>query len=331
MKNKVMSGAALLSAAALSLGVIGCAPNQPKSAPSANLGAAKTTAAGNFKIGYLHFSYTIPQVQAIIGAADKEAKKVGITVMEEDGQGSAQKQATDALNFLVQHVNALLVEPVSPSGIVPVIKKYHDAGVPVIGVTLPVAKEGQKYLTSFVGPDNVAGGIDAAKLMKQALGKKGGTVAVIEGAPGTVTTIDRTNGFVQGLKGSNVKIVAMQASPWDRTKAMNIMQDFLSKYPHLNGVFAESDDMAMGAIQAIKQAGKTGQIVVIGHDGSKEAVQAIKDGTMYGTVTEPLLWEGKTAIDVAYKVLHHQPVKKWYKTPVTLLTKKNVNGYTGAF
>lgn len=327
--------ASALSMVALAVLAVGCGPTIAggnSTAPvNSTAGAASTVNTSKIKLGYLHFSFTIPQVQAIIGSANKEAKKQGVTVIQEDGQGDAQKQSTDASNLLVQHVNALLVEPVDPSGIVPVVKKYYNAGVPVIEVTLPIAKEGEKYIKSFIGPDNVSDGKNAAKLMKQALGSKGGTVVVIEGAPGTVTTNDRTAGFVAGLKGSNVKVVSMQASPWDRTKALNIMQDFLSKYPNLSGVFAESDDMAMGAIQAIKQAGRTGHVVVIGHDGSKEAVQAIKAGTMYGTVTEPLLWEGQKAIDVALDVLHGKHVQKWYKDPVTLLTKANLASYHAAF
>ncbi|MEB3100576.1 sugar ABC transporter substrate-binding protein [Ferviditalea candida] len=309
-------------------------PSNPANSPAGTSSAAPSTSeskrSSDIKIGSLHFSFTIPQVQAVIKAQDDKAKELGISTVQLDGQGDAQKQTQQLNNLLVQKVDAVLIEPVDPKGVIPMLKKFHDAGIPVIDSILPVDEEGMQYVTTFIGVDNVQDGNNAAKLMKEAL-PGGGTVVIIEGAPGTTSAVERTKGFEEGLKDSNIKIVGKQASPWDRTQALHIMQDFLVKYPDLSGVFVHSDDMAMGALQAIKSAGKLGQIKVIGHDGSKEAVQAIQDGSMYGSVVELLVWEGQKGVEVAKDIAEGKPVEKRYIHEPFLLTKKNLADYQAAF
>lgn len=309
-----------------SSGTSGNVSNSNTSSPS----ASKTKNLADIKIGSLSFSFTIPQVQVGIKAQDAKVKELGINVVNLDSQGDAQKQTQQLNNLLVQKVDAVIVQPVDPKGIIPILKKFHDAGIPVINSVLPIDEEGMQYVTSFVGVNNIQDGQNAAKLMKEAL-PDGGTVAIIEGAPGTTSAVERSKGFEDGLKDSNIKVVDKQASPWDRTKAMHIMQDYLTKYPDLSGVFVHSDDMAMGALQAIKAAGKLGKIKVVGHDGSKEAVDAIQDGSMYGSVVEPLEWEAQKCVEVAKDAIDGKQVQKRYVPDPFLLTKKNLADYKGAF
>ncbi|MBX5437140.1 MAG: sugar ABC transporter substrate-binding protein [Alicyclobacillaceae bacterium] len=279
------------------------------------------------RIGALWFAYTLQPVQAVLRGEQQEAKKLGVQVINLDGRGDVQTQAQQAANLLVQHVDAVILNPIDPVSIVPYVKKFHDAGIPVIVQSLNLPPSAQKYMTSFVGTDGVEAGRQCAQLMKKALGPQGGGVVVLEGAPGSSSSIQRFQGFKAALQGSNIKILGAQTTDWDRSKAMAIMQDFLTKYPDIQGVFAEDDDVAMGALQAIRAAGKIRQIKVIGFDGSKEAVKAIRSGEMYGTVSQPLVEEGAIDVRLALDALNGKKVPKWYKVKMRTLTKHTLKGY----
>lgn len=293
---------------------------------SANAG---NTSKGSYKIGALWSSLAVPPVKVIVDAGTKKAAELGGELVNMDAQFDPFNQATQAKNLISQKVDAVLVNVIDPEGIVPSLKAIHEAGIPVIIGTLPVSPQADPYITSFIGPDNVAAGKLAGELMVKALGGKGGDIAIIEGDPG-LTVTDRTAGFKQGLA-ENIKVLDIQTSKWDRAKALSIMQDFLSKYPNLNGVFVHNDDMAMGAIQAIKQAGKQDQVKVIGFGGTKEAVGALKSGDMFGTVTEDLVWTAEKEIEVAIAAKKGEPVEKKIIVPTGKLTKENLEGYVPTY
>lgn len=284
-----------------------------------------------YKIGSLRFAFDIPAEQAIITGQKAAAEKFGVKLIIEDGQGNAQTQMKQALNLITQQVDAVIISPVDPIGIIPAVKKFHEAGIPVITAALDVAPEGKQYVASLVGPDNIAVGKAAAQLMKEAVGKDGGKVVIIQGAKGSQMEIDRTKGFKDELQGSNIEVVDEQASPWDRKKALSIMQDFITKYPDLKGVFGQDDNLAMGAVQAIKQAGKVGEIQVVGYNGTKEALQAIDEGAMYGTGSQPLIWEGEMDVKVAIDAIEGKPVEKWYKDEIKFLKKGQIGDYAAPF
>lgn len=314
-------------------GFLGAFALSVPAAPAALGGNPKTQAntSHSYRIGALWFSFTIPAVQAVIRGEHEEAKRLGVQTIDLDGQGDPQIQAQQAANLLIQHVDAVIINPIDPVSIVPYVKKFYQAGIPVIAEEMNVAPSGRKYITTFVGPDDVQVGRLCAQLMKKALGPGGGNVVVIEGAAGASSTLKRLQGFQEGIKGTKIKILAMQTTNWDRKKAMTAMQDFLTKYPDIDGVFGEDDDVALGAIQAIKAAGRAGKIKVIGHDGSKEAVDAIKRGEMYGTVSQPLVQDGITDVKAAVAALQGKKVPAWYKDRMIMLTKRNLKGYVPPF
>ncbi|MEB3103532.1 sugar ABC transporter substrate-binding protein [Ferviditalea candida] len=349
MKRSMKSSLVFIAIISMLIVAAGCGKSN-QAAPAANSDAGKQGAASatgapgassapsapspeskKYKIGSLRFAFDIPAEQAIITGQKEAAAKLGVDLIVEDGQGNAQTQMKQALNLLTQKVDAVIISPVDPIGIIPAVKKFHDAGIPVITAALDVAPEGKQYVTSLVGPDNIAVGKADAQLMKEALGKDGGKVVIIQGAKGSQMEIDRTKGFKDELQGSNIQVVDEQASPWDRKKALSIMQDFITKYPDLKGVYGEDDNLAMGAVQAIKQAGKVGQIQVVGYNGTKEALQAIDEGAMYGTGSQPLIWEGQMDIQVAIDAIQGKPVQKWYKDEIRFLKKGQIGDYVAPF
>ena len=323
MKKRLTSFALLM----LSLvTMVGCSASNQGASGS----GASDSSKGGYAIGALWSTTSIPPVQVILKTAEAEAGKVNTKIANMDAQMDPQTQATQARNLITQKVDAVFVNVIDPEGIVPSLKEFHEANIPVIIGTLPVSKQGDPYITSFVGPNNIEAGKIAGGLMVEALGGSGGKIAIIEGAPG-ITVQDRTAGFLQGLEGKGVEVLDTQTSQWDRSRALSIMQDFLSKYPDLDGVFVHNDDMAMGAIQALKQAGKLSDVKVIGFGGTFEAVAAIEAGEMYGTVAEDLVWTAEKQVEVALAAIKGEQVDKLVEVPTFGLTKANLKDFTPTY
>jgi ribose transport system substrate-binding protein len=166
--------------------------------------------------------------------------------------------------------------------------------------------------------------------MVKALNGKG-KVAHIQCQLGAVNAQKRGQGFEEALKGTNVKVVVKRPADSRRDKALQVMEDILQRHPDLDGVFAQNDEMALGALQAIEAAGKLGKIKVIGFDGNKDALEAIKAGKMLATVAQQPEEMGKMAVDIALKVLKGEKVEKNIYVPVKLVTKENVDEFLSKF
>ncbi|MDT8860742.1 sugar ABC transporter substrate-binding protein [Alkalihalobacillus sp. MEB130] len=300
--------------------------SSPDTAPAEDV----DTSDSEFVIGALWSATSVPPVQVILNRIEEVAAEANGTIVNMDAQFDPQTQATQARNLLTQGVDAVFVNVIDPEGIVPSVKELEEAGIHVIVGTLPVSPSANDYIASFVGPDNIKAGNLAAELMQEAL-VDGGKVAIIEGDPG-ITVTERTAGFEQALEGTNIEILEKQVSEqWDRSRALSIMQNYLTKYPDLDGIFVHNDDMAMGAIQALRQEGKLDQVTVISLGGTFEAVDAIEAGEMYGTVTEDLVWTAEMQMDVALKVINGEEVDKVVDVPLGKLTKDNLDSFTPTY
>lgn len=305
-------------------------PGSSTPAPGSSTDSGGGSGDVEYTIGALWSSTAVPPVQVIKNRIEAVAEDTNSTIVNMDAQFDPQTQATQARNLLTQGVDAVFVNVIDPEGIVPSIRELYEAGIHVIVGTLPVSPSAQDYITSFVGPDNIKGGKEAGELMLEALGGAGGKVAIIEGDPG-VTVTDRTEGFMLALEGTNVEVLEKQTSQWDRARALAIMQDYLTKYPDLNGVFVHNDDMALGAIQALRQEGKLDQVTVIGFGGTFEAVDAMKAGDMYGTVAEDLVWTAEMQMEVAIKSINGENVDKFVEVPVSKLRVEDLDSYTPTY
>ena len=263
-----------------------------------------------FRIGALWPTAAIAPVQSKIQATEDEGRKLGVEIITLDAQFDPQKQSQQALDLITQKVDGVLIDIIDPQAIVPSVKKLYEAGIPVIVTTLPIAEEGKDYLASFIGSDNVYSGRLAGELMKEALGEKGGNVVIIEGAASSIIVQERTAGFKEALQGSNIKILDIQSSPWDRQKAMDIMQNFLTKYSDLQGVFVEHDSMVPGVVQALRQAGRLDEVKIVGFGATYDGVDLMKEGLMYGSVTEDLDWQSREGVRKMVEILEGKQVDK---------------------
>jgi ribose transport system permease protein len=194
----------------------------------------------------------------------------------------------------------------------------------VVGVDRGVNKA---ETAALVASDNVAGGKLGAKALAEKLGGKG-KIVILQGLAGTSASRERGAGFAEGLKAyPGIEVVARQPADFDRTKGLDVMTNLLQAHPDVQGVFAENDEMALGAIKALgSKAGKSVQ--VIGFDGTPDGLKAVKEGTMYASVAQQPKELGRIAVENALKAAEGEKVLETVKVPVKVVTKENVDEFT---
>lgn len=262
--------------------------------------------------------------------AEDAAKRldVDLTVQAAERETDVEKQMQIIENLVETGVNALAIAPSGSKEIVPAVGKAKAAGIPVIivddKIDGPTAAAAGVKQDAYVGSDNVEGGRIAGRYLVQITGGKA-NVAVLEGIPGHQTGDARLKGFreiVQAHPG--VTIVTSQTANWERDQGFNVFQNMLQANPNIDAVFACNDMMALGAVEAIRAAGKTGKIRVIGFDAIDDARKAIAAGTMDGSVAQYPSEMGRIAVENAVKLIHHEPVQAETATKLEMITKQNL-------
>ena len=254
--------------------------------------------------------------------AEEAAQKLGVNLVVQaaDREIDVERQMQIIENLIERKVNALCIAPSGSREIVPVIVKANKANIPVLIVDTRADEQaltaaGGKIAT-FIGSDNYDGGKIAGAFLAEKLGGQG-NVVVLEGIPGHETGDARLRGFREAIaKSPGLKIVASQPANWERDQGFNVFQNILQAHPEVNGLFACSDLMALGATEAIAAAGKTGKIVVVGFDAQPEARAAIQKGAMAATVAQFPARMGRTAVENAAKLLRGEPISAF--TPVAI-------------
>jgi len=216
-----------------------------------------------------------------------EAAKLGITELKvTNAQSQFSKQITDVQQLIAQGVQLLVIAPLNSDGWEPVLQQAAEKKIPIITVDRQInAKPCDDYLT-FIGSDFYEQGKRAADRMIEALGGKG-KVAILLGSPGNNVTTERTNGFKDRVKeqAPEIEISFEQTGEFAREKGQQVTEQLIQSNPDINGIYAENDEMALGAVTALKGAGKEpGDIKIVSVDGTRSAVQAIVDGWLYAVI-----------------------------------------------
>jgi ribose transport system substrate-binding protein len=254
--------------------------------------------------------------------AEEAARKAGVTLLVQaaEREVDVERQMQIIENLIQRKVSALCIAPSGSREIVPVIVKANQAGIPVVIVDTradekALAEAGGKVAT-FIGSDNYDGGRIAGAFVVEKLGGRG-NVAILEGIPGHETGDARLRGFREVVgQAPGVRIVASQPANWERDQGFNVFQNILQANSGVNALFACSDLMALGALEAIAAAGQSGRIVVVGFDALPEARAAIQKGTMAATVAQFPARMGATAVENAAKLLRGGTVEAF--TPVAI-------------
>ena len=287
-------------------------------------------AGGPPKIAFVMKTVNNPFFIEMQKGAEQAAQRLGVNLIVQaaDREVDVEKQMQIVENLIQAKVAALCVTPSGSREIVPAIDKANRAGIPVVIVDTRVdekaLKESHGQIAAFIGSDNYEGGKVAGEFLAKRLGGKG-KVAVLEGIPGHETGDSRLRGFRDAIKATpEIQIVASQTANWERDQGFNVFQNILQAHPDIQAVFACSDLMALGAVEAIAAARKTGQILVVGFDALAEARKAVEQGTMEATVAQSPATMGELAVENAYRLLKGEQIKPEITVPIKLITKENV-------
>ena len=267
--------------------------------------------------------------------AEDAARKLGVnlTVQAAEREVDVEKQMQIIENLIQGKVAALCVTPSGSKEVVPAIVKANKAGIPVLIVDTRVNQEALQSaggkVAGFIGSDNLEGGRVAGEFVAKKLGGKG-KVAILEGIPGHETGDSRLKGFREVIaRHPGIEIVSSQTANWERDQGYNVFQNMLQAHPDIQALFACSDLMALGALEAIAAARKTGKIIVVGFDAFSEAREAVNKGTMDATVAQSPYEMGRTAVENAWKVLKGEKIQEDISLGVELITKENANAASG--
>jgi simple sugar transport system substrate-binding protein len=272
--------------------------------------AASSTPAKALTIGFAQTGAESAWRTANTKSMQDEAKKRGITLQFSDGQGKQENQIAAVRNFIAQGVDVIVIAPVVETGWQPVLREAKMANIPVIDSDRQMTVTDPSLYACFIGSDfKTEGKMVADWVGAHANGK--GRILEISGTPGSAPAIDRHQAFVDTIaKYPGLTIIDSQSGDFRRASAKEVMEAFIKKYGrNFDIVYAHNDDMALGALQALEEAGiQPGKdVMVVSIDGTKEAVQAVADGKMNCVVecnplTAPLIY------DAAQKIVAGQPV-----------------------
>jgi ribose transport system substrate-binding protein len=222
-------------------------------------------------------------------------------------------------------LDALVILPYTSEELTQPVKAIKDMGtfITVVDRGLTDASIQDLYLAG----DNIAVGTNTAKYMIDKLGGKG-DIVVLRGIP-TVIDDERIKGFEDTIKGTDIKVLDMQYAHWNSDEAFKLMQDYLAKYPHIDAVWANDDDMLLGVLEAVKQSGRTDIKLALGGNGMKDIVKKVIDGdamTPVETPYPPAMIKTAIYMTVA-NLVAHAPVRGTVKLDAPLITKDNAAEY----
>jgi ribose transport system substrate-binding protein len=242
------------------------------------------------------------------GAREAE-KELDVTVraLTPEEETDIQDQIGLVEDMIAKKVDAILVAPAGSKEIVPSLVKAKQAGVVVLNLDNRVDRDAAAAagleLDAYVGADNQQGGFLAGDKLARMMGREG-TVAMLEGIPGVDNAEARKRGFEEAMaQYPGIEIVQSQTARWKQEEALDVMQDILQNHPDLDGLFCANDMMALGAIQAIEDAGKTGALFVASYDNLEAAQQAIMDDKLHITIEQHPDIMGKVGVQYAVRLL----------------------------
>lgn len=257
-----------------------------------------------------------------------ERLSVNLIVQAAEREVDVEKQMQIIENLLQRKVDVLCVTPSGSKEIVPAIVKANRKGIPLIMVDTRVDSatlhEAGGEIAAFIGSDNFEGGKIAGEYIVKRLGGRG-KVAILEGIPGHETGDSRLRGFHHVVdEEPGIEIVTSQTANWERDQGFNVFQNILQSHPEVQALFACSDLMALGAVEAIAAAGKTGEIIVVGFDAFTEAREAIQKDKMDATIAQYPDEMGRLTIENGYRLINGERIPENIPVKIGLITKESL-------
>lgn len=325
----------IMMAAAMVYSMAGCTPAvketepQKKTETSAGQSEAKAESQtvkaeeekGSEKllVGVLVYNDKNEYIQKLLAGAQEKCDEYGYDMVSYSADKDTAKEITNMEDVLSLKPQVIIYNPVDSDAAEATVSLANAAGVPVITVDRE-ANGGE--IAAHIASDNVYGGELAGQYIVELLGSEGGEVVEIQGQAGTSAARDRGEGFHNIVdKNSAIQVVASQIGNWDKAEAMAIMENSLQAYPDVKAVFAHSDQMALGAMEACNNAGKK-DIYIVGFDADDDAVAAVKSGDMAATIEQLPTLMGEKGIEIAHEYLDGKELDKYQTVEVNLITTK---------
>lgn len=228
--------------------------------------------------------------------------------------------------MIANRVDALVIAPANSEALVPVCKKAADAGIVVVNIDNKLdnkALAGKRLKVPFVGPNNRAGAKLAGECLAAKL-KAGQEVAIVEGAPGAFNGIQRKLGFEDAMKAVGATIVSSQTGRWETAPAQTVVAGMITEFPELKAILCANDNMALGAVAALKASGKLGQVMVVGYDNIAAVQTLVRDGKVLCTVDQHADKIAVFGIETALDIVARKAPPADRETPVDLVTAKSL-------
>ena len=246
--------------------------------------------------------------------AQKEADKLGYNLVVLDSQNNPAKELANVQDLTVRGTKILLINPTDSDAVGNAVKMANQANIPVITLDRQATKGD---VVSHIASDNVLGGKIAGDYIAKKAGE-GAKVIELQGIAGTSAARER---FQQAVAAHKFNVLASQPADFDRTKGLNVMQNLLTAHPDVQAVFAQNDEMALGALRALQTAGKS-DVMVVGFDGTPDGEKAVNDGKLAATIAQLPDQIGAKGVETADKVLKGEKVQAKYPVDLKLVVKQ---------
>ncbi|CAN7332237.1 sugar ABC transporter substrate-binding protein [Devosia sp. LjRoot16] len=261
---------------------------------------------------------------AVEAGAKAKAAELGVEVIvvAPPAESDVQAQITQIEDLIAQKVDGIALAPTDPNALAPVVDAAKAAGIPVVFVDTRGTNEG----VTFIGTNNEVGAALAADFMCKNL-PAGSDVAILQGLVSQSTGQARAEGSKKGLEACGLKVVAEQTAEWDRAKGLSVTENILAGNPNIKGIFGSNDNMALGAVEALKAAAKLADVMVVGFDANPDAAASILAGEMTASVAQAPGNMGGFGIQALVDLKAGKTLEPWIDTGTVLVTKDNAADY----
>lgn len=270
-------------------------------------------------VGFTLSTLNNPFFVSMKDGAESKAKVLGVSISITDASDDPAKQVKDIEDLVNKGVKVLIVNPADSAAVAPTIKDLQGKGIKIIAVDRYVEKV---TVDTYIGTDNVLAAKKAGETFVKLVGPNA-VVAVLEGVPGASSNIDRMEGYRQALATGGITPVATQTANYNRAEGLKVTEDLLQKNPGITAILAMNDEMALGAIEAVRAAGKVPgkDILVAGFDAGDDARASVTKGEMIYTVEQKTVLMGETAVESAQKYIKGETVPANIPIDVEIITK----------
>lgn len=283
-------------------------------------------AGGDVTIGFAAASTGWPWYVSFIKRFNEKAAANSWKTVVLSANADVPTQLNQIYDLVAKKVDYLVVGPIDGSAVIPGLKAAKAAGIPVVVIGNPVAKEGDEFVTATRVPDDGQMGLGSAELVVQAIGDAG-SVVIVDGLAGQPAVVLRHATIDPYFKEHNIKVLGDQPADWDSNKAATVTEDFMTRFPDVGAIFSMDGSETPGVLRAAADAGFKGPVIGLG--GTATELVALTSGKLYGTTCMSAGRNGEEAINALEAIVSGKPFEKTQAVVSPKVTKESANTCPG--